>query len=485
MRRLSALDAQFLNVEDRTTTGHVGSVVVLDPSTAPGGVVDLDTIRDVLEPRLHLADPFRQRLVDVPLGLGYPYWADDPDFDLEYHLREVGLPRPGTPQELGEQVARIHARPLDRTRPLWELYVVSGLADGRVALYSKVHHAAIDTLTGAEVLAALMDTTPEPRDVLPDEWDPEPVPPSWQLLPMALASATGRAREVVTGLPRALPYLTSLPAVRELPGARVVQEAAGLLTALAGRPAAPGRRGLVAPRTPFNGPITAHRRFAYTSLPLADLRRVRDAAGVSVNDVVLALVAGVLRHWLLDHDALPGAPLVAAVPLSVRDEPGPADADADEAVAGSVQLMVVALPTQLADASARLAAVAADSATAREELDALPATILQDVSALVPTALSGLAARALFRLVTAPGSLVNLFVSNVPGPRSALYVAGARVEGVYPVSAVTDMTGGLSVAVYGHGDSVDVGFVVCREMVPDVWRLPELLHAELAALLPD
>ena len=169
MRQLTSLDAQFLNVETPTTTGHVGSLVVLDPSTAPGGVWNLESVRAVLEPRLHLAAPFRERLVELPLGLGRPYWTDDPHFDIEFHLRELALPGPGTDAQLGEQVARIHSRPLDRTRPLWEAYVITGLEGGRTAFYTKVHHSAIDGVSGAEILETLMDLTPEPREVEPED----------------------------------------------------------------------------------------------------------------------------------------------------------------------------------------------------------------------------------------------------------------------------------------------------------------------------
>ncbi len=478
MRRLTSLDAQFLNIEDRSTTGHVGAVVVLDPATAPGGTIDLDAVRAVLEPRLHLASPFRQRLVEVPLGLGYPYWIDDPDFDLEYHLREVGLPAPGTPEQLGEQVARIHSRPLDRSRPLWEMYLVHGLADGRLALYSKVHHAAIDGISGAEVLAAIMDVEPEPRDVDPEDWDPDAVPSPWQVLPRAIASVADRTVDLLTGLPRSLPHLAALPGARRVPGVRALEEAVTVGRALVGLPvqSSAGRRDLVAPRTPFNGPITAHRRFAYASVPLEEVKRVKNAFDMTVNDVVLALTAGVLRRWLLDRDALPVSPLVAAVPVSVRD-------DESETGGNEVSVMVVALPTQQREVADRLRAVQDEVAVAKAEFDTLPASILQDLSAVLPTSLSGLASRALFRLVTAPGVLFNLFVSNVPGPQLPLYIAGARVEGIYPVSAVSDVSGGLNITLFSYDGSLDVGFIACREMVPDVWRMAGYLRDELDEML--
>ncbi len=493
MRQLSALDAQFLNIEDRSTFGHVGALIVLDPAPTEDGRLTLDAVRAVLEPRLHLAAPFRQRLVEVPLGLGYPSWVDDPDFDLEYHLREVGLPQPGTSERLGEQVARIHARPLDRSRPLWELYLVHGLEGSRYALYSKVHHAAIDGISGAELLATIMDVTARSREVAPEPWEPAPVPGWWSLLPRAATATAARSRDLVTGLPRSLPHVTSLPGAHLVPGLRTVADAAGAVRSLVRADGAVPRprRDLVAPRTPFNGPITAHRRFAYGSVRLDRVKQVKNSFAMTVNDVVLALIAGVLRRWLLDRDALPRIPLVAAVPVSVRDEgpgdegPGdrrPGDRAADDG-GNQVSVMQVALPTHLADPQARLQAVAEEVAVAKAEFDALPATILQDLSAVLPTALSGLAARALFRLVTVPGVPFNLFVSNVPGPQLPLYVAGARVEGVYPVSAVTDMSGGLNITLFSYDGSLDVGFIACREMVPDVWRMVDYLADELDTLV--
>jgi len=478
VRQLSALDAQFLNVEDRSTFGHVGALIVLDPSRRPGGTLGLDAVRAVLEPRLHLAAPFRQRLVQGPLGLGYPYWADDPDFDIEYHLREIGLPSPGTAEQLAEQVARIHARPLDRSRPLWEMYLVHGLEDDRCALYSKVHHAVIDGISGAELLATIMDATPETRDVDPEPWHPEPLPAPWELLPAMALSSVSRTRTAVTGLARSLPHLTAVPGARLVPGAQTVADVARAISGLAGLnpPVLGPRRDLIAPRTPFNGPITAHRRFAYTSVPLDEVKEVKKAFGMTVNDVVLTLAAGVLRRWLLDRDALPTIPLVAAVPVSVRDE-------SSAELGNQVSVMSVALPTQLADPLARLEAVADDVEVAKLAFDALPATILQDLSAVLPTALSGLAARAMFRLVSVPGVPFNLFISNVPGPQLPLFIAGARVEGLFPVSAVTTLSGGLNITLFSYNGSLDVGFVACREMVPDVWRMAGFLRDELDTLV--
>ncbi|MGH3370471.1 MAG: WS/DGAT/MGAT family O-acyltransferase [Nocardioidaceae bacterium] len=489
MRQLSPLDAQFLHVESPTTVGHVGSLILLDPSDVPGGRWGLDAVRAVLEPRLHLAPPLRQRLVEVPLGLGRPYWVDDPHFDIEFHLRELALPSPGTDVQLGEQVARIHARPLDRTRPLWEGYVISGLEGGRVAYYSKIHHAAIDGVSGAEILETILDISPEPRDVEPEheEFVPRQLPSRVDLVRRGLTSAALDPLEVLRVVPRSLSYLDELPGATNFPGARLVSETAGLVSRALGGGASVGGRTLHAPRTPLNAPITSHRRFAFGSVPMSDVKLVKNHFGITVNDVVMTLTASALRRWLLDHDGLPETPLVAAVPVSVRAgrgsvEGGPAGE------ANQVSVMTAELPTHLGDPRERLEFMRTSMQEAKRHFEAIPATLLQDLSRMIPTALSGLAARTLFRLATVPGVLFNLFVSNVPGPQLPLYIAGAKVEGIYPISAVTDMTGGLNVTLFSYDGDLDFGLVACREMVPDVWNLIGYLDdamAELVALVEE
>jgi diacylglycerol O-acyltransferase / wax synthase len=484
MRQLTALDAQFLNVESPTTVGHVGSLIVLDPSTAPGGEFNLDTVRAVFEPRLHLAAPLRQRLVTVPLGLGRPYWVDDPHFDIEFHLRELALPSPGTREQLGEQVARIHSRPLDRTRPLWEAYVITGLEDGKAAYYTKIHHAAIDGISGAEILETILDVTVEPREVAPEDqpYAARGLPSTVDLLRRGVAAMAVNPLELARSVPKSLEYVDELPGATNFPGANLLADTAGLVSRLLGQEREEvGRRVLRAPRTPLNGPITAHRRFSFGSVPLERVKRVKNHFDMTVNDVVMALTAAALRRWLLDHDALPAVPLVAAVPVSIR-------AEHQKGTGGNqVSVMTAELPTHLADPEERLAFMRTSMQEAKRHFETVPATLLQDLSALVPTALSGLAARALFKLATVPGVLFNLFVSNVPGPQLPLYIAGARVEGIHPVSAVTDMTGGLNITLFSYDGNLDFGLIACREMVPDVWNLIGYLQDaldEMVALVP-
>jgi diacylglycerol O-acyltransferase len=487
MQQLSALDAQFLYVETSTTVGHVGIMLVLDPATAPGGELSLEALRDVLEPRLHMVPQLRQRLLTVPLGLGLPYWVDDPDFDIEFHLREIALPAPGSDDRLAEQVARIHARPLDRTRPLWEMYLIHNVEDGRQALYSKVHHAAIDGVSGAEILATILDPTVEPRiEEPPDEyWTPEPLPSQLSLLQSGLAASAAQPAEVLRTLPRALPHLADLPGASLVPGIQTVSDIAESLVRLATageEGPAPLRRTIVTPATPLNAAITAHRRFAFGSLPLDEIKTVKNAFAMTVNDVVMALCTTALRRWLLDHDGLPDVPIVVAVPVSVRT-------DALQGAPGNqVSVMLAEMPTQVADPLERLLGVQQGMAEAKRHFDAVPATILQDISSVIPTALAGLATRAIFRMVTVGAFPFNLFVSNVPGPQLPLYVGGARVLGIYPASAITDMTGALNITLFSYDGALNFGLIACRELVPDVWNLIEHLRDaldELVALATD
>jgi diacylglycerol O-acyltransferase len=482
MQQLSSLDAQFLYVETPTTVGHIGILLTLDPVTAPNGELTLQGLREVLEPRLHLVPPLRQRLLNVPLGLGLPYWVDDPDFDIEFHLREITLPGAGDDQQLAEQVARIHARPLNRARPLWEMYLIHNVEGGRQGLYSKIHHAAIDGVSGAEILGTILDTTVEPRIEEPpaEYWTPEPLPSSLTLLQWGVASSVAQPAEVLRTLPRALPHLADLPGASLVPGVRVVSNLADSLVrmAVSGEQApAAERRSITAPATPLNGAITAHRRFAYGSLPLDEIKGVKNAFAMTVNDVVMALCTSALRRWLLDHDALPDVPIVIAVPVSVRGD------DHQGTNGNQVSIMLAEMPTQLSDPMERLLAVQEGMADAKRHFDAVPATILEDVASVVPTALAGLASRAVFRMVTVGGVPFNLFVSNVPGPQRPLYVGGARVVGIHPASAITDMTGALNITLFSYDGSLDFGLIACRELVPDVWNLIGYLRDALDELI--
>ena len=480
MRQLTALDVQFLNAESTTTTGHVGGLSILDPSTAPGGKLTVDDLRELIGSRLHLAKPLRWRLLPVPLGLDHPYWIDDPEFDLEYHVREIALPAPGDERQLAEQISRLTARPLDRRRPLWEAYLIHGLQDGNVAVYTKIHHSAIDGVSGAELIGVLMDVEPRPRAVEPPKDLAQPDLPS----PLELAFNGVRRLalhpiKAALQVPKLLQHIDEVPGVGRYPGFGLLAKAGSVLNRVtrqgSGRHEV-DRPRLIAPDTPFNGPIGPHRRFAYGSLPLDEVKRVKNAFGVTVNDVVMALCATVMRRWLVDHNALPEQPLVTLVPLSVRTPEQAKDAG------NQVSVMLAPLPTNIADPAARLAEVTSAMIAAKQRYQPLPASWLVDFSGMLPAALGGLAARATMLFLGATAPVVNLVVSNVPGAQVPLYLGGARMLANYPVSAITDASGGLNITVMSYKGQLDFGFVACRELIPDVWDLIDHLHDALAEL---
>jgi WS/DGAT/MGAT family acyltransferase len=426
----------------------------------------------VVESRLPLVPLLRRRLVEVPLGLDQPYWIEDPDFDIEFHVRELALPAPGSDRQLAEQAARLHARPLDHSRPLWELYLIFGLAGGRAAIYSKVHHAAIDGVSGNDILAALLDPSPEGRPLPePPPRRTERQPSAAELLARSAVSLTRhplRAARLSVGLLQAAPALVANPAWPRLP----------LVDRLLGRDgdAVLSRPGLRAPPTPFNRSITQHRRWGFTSLPLPQIKRVKHALQVTVNDVVLGLCAGALRRWLLDHDALPDGPLIAAVPVSVRTR------EQEGAHGNRVSVMLTVLPTQLDGPRDRLRAVHEGMRAAKEQHGALPADLLADVTQFAMPALAGQAARmaARLRLVERTGPF-NLIISNVPGPNVPLYYAGAELLAYYPLSAIVDGQG-LNITAMSYRDTLFFGVIACRELVPDVDALTAYLTEELQVL---
>jgi WS/DGAT/MGAT family acyltransferase len=472
MKQLTGLDSQFLAMETHAVFGHVGSVCVLDPSTATEAFT-LDYFSKAIAERLPLVPLFRQRLVEVPFGLDQSYWIDDPDFDIEFHVRELALPKPGTDRQLSDQVARLHARPLDRSRPLWELYLISGLPGGRIAVYNKIHHAAVDGVSGGDILSALLDLTPEGRPAPQEEpFVGEQPPGAWRLLAQSAVSALRKPVHAVGVLND---LIRSSPAI----AGAVKGPLAALLPGRSDRgedPVLPGP-SLRAPRTPFNASITPHRRWAFTELPLAEVKTVRQATDLTVNDMVMGLCAGALRRWLLDHDALPKAPLVVAVPVSVRT-------DTQQGTMGNqVSFMLASLPTHLGSPGERLPAVHRAMGLAKAQHGAIPAKLLADVSEFAMPVLANQAWRLSARLrLFERVNPYNIIISNVPGPNVPLYLAGAELQAYYPVSAIFDGQG-LNITVMSYRGTMFFGLVACRELVPDLDLLAGYLRAELDEML--
>ncbi|HEV2811931.1 MAG TPA: wax ester/triacylglycerol synthase family O-acyltransferase [Solirubrobacteraceae bacterium] len=476
MRQLTSLDAQFLALETGSQTGHVGGLAIVDPSTAPGGSFDCGVLRELLRERLPLLPPFRWRLAEVPLGLDYPYWVDDTDFDLEYHVREIALPRPGSDAQLAAQVARIHSRPLDRSRPLWELYLIEGLESGLSAVLTKIHHAVIDGRSGAEIMGVLLDLAPEGRELPPPPEDGGngsaggDEPGSLEMLGRGLLGVPRYPLRALRAVPRAIPNIEDTP-FATLPGASTI----GRLTG--------GSKGglerFAAPKTTFNKRISPHRRFAFGQMELDDVKRVKNHYGCTVNDVVMAICASAVRRWLIEHDELPDEPLVTQVPVSVRSD------EQMGTYGNRILLMGAPLFTNEEDPVQRLFLIHDAMKGVKERHKAIPAELLQDANHFIPPAVFSRAAQLTFRLSTSrPGRPNwNLVISNVPGPQFPLYLGGAELQANYPVSVITHGMG-LNITVMSYRGHLDFGILADRDQMPDVWKLIGWLQDGLDELEP-
>jgi diacylglycerol O-acyltransferase len=472
MRQLSSLDAQFLNVESARIYGHVAFLGIYDPSTAPGGKLGAEEVKQLLEERLHLLPPLRWRLVEVPLGMDLPYWTDDPDFDLDFHVRETAIPPPGNDRQLAETVSRVFGRPLDRRRPLWEFYVIHGLSEGRVALLSKIHHSVVDGISGNEIMAALLDPEPVGRVIEPKpagHGPPPPVPGDREMFVRGLRGLPRQPLRALRSLPATVAGFTDLPGANALPGVPTLSHVYSRVRRTFGADESTGVLEVTkarAPMTPFNGPVSAHRRFAFGSLSLDAVRQVRREFGTTVNDVVVTLCTGAVRDWLIERDALPRDPLVALIPMSVRkrDERG--------AWGNRISMMIVPIPTNEPDPATRLRRTHEYLRSAKERHSALPASLLTDATAFIPPAVASLAARNTVDILSRTRPPLNLVISNVPGPRTSLYCAGAELQSNFPVSVIVDGVG-LNITVVSYKNRVDFGIVGDREQIDDAWAFLE------------
>jgi diacylglycerol O-acyltransferase / wax synthase len=478
VRQLTALDQQFLALEDSRHYGHVGGLAILDPSTAPGGELTLIGLQNLIAERLPLVPPFNWRLIEVPFDLDYGYWIEDPDFDLEFHVRELALAPPGTDAQLADQVARIFSRPLDRSRPLWELYLIHGLPGGRVAVMTKIHHAVIDGMSGAEIIGALLDIAPEGREPPPSlRPSTEGKPGQLQMLARGLAGVPRYPLRLLGSVPRALPNVHEVPSLSGIPGIKTAGKIAATAQRALGGSGVVGQLDLEPPRTSFNGRVSSHRRFAFTQLSLQDVKDVKNAYGFTVNDVVVSICAGTVRRWLIEHDELPEGPLVCQIPVSVRT-------DEQRGTFGNrILLMTAPLHTDIEDPVQRLQQTHDALVDMKERYRALPAELLRDANQFVPPALFSRAAQLTFSLTASKRGRPawNLVVSNVPGPQIPLYMAGARLEAQYPISVITDGMG-LNITVMSYCGGLNFGIVADREQMPDVWSLSAWLHDALDEL---
>jgi WS/DGAT/MGAT family acyltransferase len=475
LRQLSGLDASFLYMETSRSFGHVSSLSTYrapdDPTFSP-----FERFRAQLERRLDLIEPFRRRLVEVPLGLDRPYWIADPDFDLDFHVRNLALPQPGSVDQLADQVARIIGRPLDRTRPLWEVYVIEGLEGGDFAVLTKIHHATIDGASGVDLLTIMLDADPHPDDERhEDTWRPDAVPSNLELLRRAGVNMllnparAGRLGLAAVGeLARSIRQVDLAESIdglrRRMPRGRTPDS----------RDQPPSLPRTTAPPTPFNRTITPHRRFAIGSVSLDEVKKVKNALGVTVNDVVMAVCAGALRRYLEAHNALPVDPLVAMVPVSIRS------GNELDKWSNRVSGLLARLPTNVGDPIERVRTMHDTMTAAKEQFDLMPAELIAELNQFTAPALATRATRmaAATRIADRVRSPINVIISNVPGPRVPLFLAGAEMQHFYPVSTVSDGMG-LNITVQSYLDVLDFGLVSCRELVPDLWDLLELCLDEV------
>ncbi|MEE8303518.1 MAG: wax ester/triacylglycerol synthase family O-acyltransferase, partial [Candidatus Tectomicrobia bacterium] len=463
MEQLTGMDASFLYSETNTAPMHIGPLFIYDVSTAPNGFVRFKDILRTFEQRLDRSTVFRRKLATVPLSLDQPYWVEDENFDLEFHVRHIALPKPGDWRQLCIQVARLHTRSLDRARPLWEVYVIEGLDNveglpkGSFALFLKIHHAAIDGATGTEIMGAIHDLSPEPEEPpsTASSWQSEPMPSSGSLLwraylsnlrhPFRLARLAGK----------------SVPALRRLRAGRKEKKFRDL-----------GEKE----RTRFNGAVSAHRVFGAVSYDLGEVRRIKQVVdGATVNDVMLTIVGGALYKYLASKGETPEKSLVTGAPVNVRTE--------EEAGTGGnvVSMMSISLRTDIADPLERLQTMHDEAVQSKAYHKAMGARMMTDLSNSLPSHITVLAFRAASAagLLASTKPIFNTILTNVPGPQVPLYMCGAELVRSLAAGPCMDNMG-LFHPVTSYNGMIAVSFQACREMLPDPHFYEECLQQSFA-----
>lgn len=458
MERLSGLDAGLLYSESSAVPLHVCSIFELDTSTVLGGYT-FERFGEMMAARMSAVPEMRAKLADSQLNLDHPVWVEDRAFDLSRHLKRVSLPSPGGRHELADVCAQIASVQLDRKKPLWEMWVIEGLdgadptSGGPMALMLKMHHAAVDGVSAANLLNQLCDLEPEgtPRDPVDGPGDAT----RWGI------AADGFLRFVT----RPLQVTKLLPSAASTLAKSVGRAASG--TAMA----AP----FSAPTTPFNAELTSERTIALAQLDLDDVKRVKNHFDVKVNDVVMTLCAGALRGFLLDRDELPDSPLIAVVPTSVRDK-------SDRPGRNQISGMFCNLHTDIDDPLERLRTIAASNVNAKDHSSSLGPTLLMDLTEVFSRGGFNWLINVLSRAPLSNTAVHNVIVSNVAGPPTSLYIGGAEVTALYPLGPIFHGSG-LNITVMSQGDTMNVGLLSCPRLVDDLWDLVERFGTELEALL--
>jgi diacylglycerol O-acyltransferase len=452
--RLSALDASFLHLEDGSAHMHVASVLVFDGDPPP-----YDDLLQAIESRLHLVPRYRQRLASVPLGQGRPLWVDDPHLNLRYHVRATALPSPGSEEQLEALAGRVFSQSLDRDKPLWEMWLVSGLEGGRFAMLAKTHHALVDGISGVDIVTVLFDTSPEPA-APPDpgeQWLPRPLPARAQLLGEALVERATAPAEIA----RTVRAVFRAP-LRVASGVRDAAVGMGTL----------GWAGLnPAPSTPYNRPIGPHRRFNWVRTNLADIKAIKDELGGTVNDVVLCTVSGALgRHLRRRGETTDGLELKAFVPVSVR-------ADVERGALGNrVAGMIAPLPVWCQEPLARMDLVREEMRSLKEGGQAVGAQALTELSGFAPSTVMAQASRLMSRQ-----RFFNVVVTNVPGPQFPLYLMGREMIDPFPMVPLA-RNQGVGVALMSYNGRMNVGLVGDYDLLWDIDDLGRDVRESLAEL---
>jgi len=463
MQQLAGLDAALLYLETANVPMHIGSVAIFDPSTAPGGTVRFKTIIKTLVDRAHLAPYLRQRLFEVPFHADLPYWVKDDSFDPEFHIRHIALPKPGDWRQLCIQVARLHARGLDRSRPLWELYVIEGLDNvkgvppGSFAFVSKVHHAAIDGASSNDIGSAMCDLTPEVRVVEGSgDWVADKPPTAFELAAKAYSNNLLKPLRFLEFLQRTMPAWSK-----------------ALETSTNGQ----SRPSPKVPRTRFNGVVSPHRVFEGVTFPLDDIKMIKNHAGGTVNDAVLAICAGALRKYLVSKEELPRRSLVSMCPVSIRDP--------NALASGGNQVISMSIPlhTEIEDPCERLLAICEETHSSKQLTNAIGAKSLLEMADFMPTQLAALGARVAAEqgLAEFNAPTVNTVITNVPGSQVPLYSNGALLVGGWGLGPSLDGNG-LFHSVGSYCGQLAIGVTCCRKMMPDPAFYAQCLEASFAEL---
>ncbi|MFZ0090767.1 MAG: wax ester/triacylglycerol synthase family O-acyltransferase, partial [Solirubrobacteraceae bacterium] len=453
--RLTSIDASFLHQEGQASHMHIGGVLLFE-GPPPAFPAFLDHIRG----RLHLVPRYRQKLATPPLETGRPLWVDDPDFNLEYHVRHTALPSPGSEEQLLLLAARIVSQQLDRSKPLWEFWLVEGMADGRFALISKTHHALVDGIAGLDLASVLFDAErdPAPPEEDLEPWRPRPEPSPVDLVVAgargAVSTAAGLVSHTVSAATRPETTLTKL---------LEAVEGLGEIVWAALNPA---------PQTPLNVPIGPHRRYTVVPQQLADYKEIKDALGGTINDVVLTVVSGALAQWLQSRGVrTEGLEMRALVPVSVRT------GDHRGTLGNQLVAMRGPLPVYIEDPVARLRFISAAMDGLKESKQAVGAATLAAVNSLAPPTLLAQASRLNFST-----RLFNLLVTNVPGPQLPLYVLGRQLDDLFPIAFLPE-DHALAVAVVSYNGRLDYGLLGDYDALPDIDRVADGIAASLAELL--